>query len=164
MRNLAGALAPLLLALAGCLSGPIPQELVDVHPPPPPEPLRTSEIVRLSRVGLSQEVIVEFMKSRGVQERPSLSGLAALRDAGIQESVLLVWLALPALTPARKPAPRIVYRELFIPLWPAYSRGRWHLGVTIGCYHRSDEPGAPELPPPEPKPEPALPAPRTIDP
>ena len=31
---------------------------------------------------------------------------------------------------------RIVYRELYVPLWPSYAGGKWRIGLRIGCYVR----------------------------
>ncbi len=159
MRVVAAVFAPFLLLLAGCLSAPIAQELVDGAPVPPPEPLRTQEIVRLSNAGISEEVIVGLIRTRGVADRPSVAQIARLPLA-IRVRATLV--ASPAEAPARKPAPRIVYRELWIPLWPSYSGGRWHLGLRIGCYYRT----VPELVPEIVLPEPELPEspPPFIDP
>jgi hypothetical protein len=137
MRLIAAVLVPFLLLLAGCVSAPIPQELLEVGPAPAAEPLSTRMIVRLSKVGVSDEVIVGLIRSRGVSDRPGAAGIAALETQGVSEQVRLYLLALPADPPARRPEPRIVYRELFIPLWPSYSRGRWHLGLRIGCYVRT---------------------------
>ena len=159
MRIVAAVMAPFLLLLAGCLSAPIPQELVDVAPVPPPEPLRTREIVRLSNAGISDEVIVGLIRTRGVADRPSVGQIAKLP---LSTEVRVSLLASPAEAPARKPEPRIVYRELWIPLWPSYSGGRWHLGLRIGCYYRTAPEQVPEVVVPEP--EVPAPLPEFIDP
>lgn len=131
MRFVAAVSAPFLLILAGCLSAPIPQELVHVDPMPTPEPLRLQEITRLENAGISDEVIVGLIRTRGVSDRPGVHKI-------------------------------FIYRELFIPLWPAYSRGRWHLGLRIGCSYRTAEKEVREILPPEP--EKFVPQPRFIDP
>jgi hypothetical protein len=160
VKPVAAVLAPFLLILAGCLSAPIPQELVDVGPAPAAEPLSTREIVRLSKAGIADEVIVGLIRSRGLADRPSAAGIAALEKRGVSGQVRLYLLALPADPPARTPQPRIVYRELFIPLWPSYARGRWHLGLRIGCYTRTVGEQLQEILPQEPPEE----LPRFIDP
>ena len=159
MRFVAAIPLPFLLLLAGCLSAPIPQDLVDVRPLPAAEPVRTQEIVRLSNAGISDEVIVGLIRTRGVADRPSVPQIAMLR---ISSQVQLALLASPTQAPPRKREPRIVYRELFVPLWPSYSGGRWHLGLRIGCYYRTAEDEVQEIVPQEP--EPSMPQPRFIDP
>ena len=160
MRQAPAVLIPFLLILGGCLSAPIPQELVDVAPIPPPEQMTVQDIVRLSRVGLSDEVIAGLIHRRGVADRPSLSGVQLLGEQGVSTSVQLAIIA--AYPVAAAPEHRIVYRELFIPLWPVYSRGRWHLGCRIGMYTRTVEEATPKAAPKEPKP--ADPLPQFVDP
>ena len=123
MKRASAILLPVLLALAGCLSPPLPEELVDVDRPAAPEPLLPQEMTRLSRVGISEEVVLELVRTRGVADRRE----------------------------TRTPKPTIVYRELFIPLWPVYGGGRWHVGCRIGIFCRTveEEPS----PPPEPQPD-----------
>src|ERR1043165_8754886 len=98
MKRTSAVLLPLVLALAGCLSPPIPQELVEVDRPAAPEPLLPQEMTRLSRAGISEDVVLELVRSRGVADRAAAPMLKST----------------------------VVYRELFIPLWPSYAGGRWH--------------------------------------
>jgi hypothetical protein len=134
MRQAFSILAPFLIAETGCLSAPVPQELVDVGPPSLQEPLFVEEGVRLSRTGISREVILELIRNRGIADRSDLGGIVALGREGVGEPVILVPPATPPNPPERKPAPGIVYRDLFIPLWPSYSRGHWHWGLRVACY------------------------------
>lgn len=131
MRFLAAVTAPFLLLLTGCLSAPLPADLVDVDPIPTPEPLSAGEIARLSNAGITNAVVAELIRTRGLVDRAAVQA----------------------------PAPRVVYREFFVPLWPSYARGRWRLGLRIGCYWRTAEH---EAVPPEP--ETAAPEPELIDP
>lgn len=128
-------LAPLVLTLGGCLSPPIPSELVDVEPFAAPEPLTTAEVQKLARAGLSEEVVDGLIRARGISDRPAA--------------------AAPTTT-------RLVYRELFIPVWPSYAGGRWRVGLRCGWYYRRVE----ETPvrTEEPAPEPPGPKPQIIDP
>ena len=158
MRNHASAV--LLLALLGCLSPPIPRELVEATPPPVPEPMKLNEVIRLSEAGLSDEVIVGLVRTRGVGERLSLSEVLVLGHRGVSTAVQLALVTAPPAGPARTPAPRIVYRELYIPLWPVYGGGRWRLGCRIGILHGTEEPP----PAPSKKPQPPVPQPESIDP
>lgn len=118
---LAPLLAPVVLTLAGCLSAPIPQELVDVDPPPSMEPLTAREVSRLANAGISAGLIAELVRSHAALQAPRRE--------------------------------RIVYRELILPLWPSYARGRWRLGVRIGCYVRRAAEVL-EAPPAPPEPSP----------
>ncbi|MBI3854886.1 MAG: hypothetical protein HY293_04265 [Planctomycetes bacterium] len=121
------AFAVLVLFLGGCMSA----ELVPVGP----EPLRVKEIQTLSRVGIPSDVILELLCERGVAERTSPERAAALRRAGVDESVVRELLASAPKAPA--PEPVLVVRDLYVPLWPAYSRGHWHLGLRVACSYRS---------------------------
>ena len=158
MRQATAILTVLLLGLAGCFSPPIPQELVDVGPPPASEPMRTPDILRLSNAGLSDEVVIELIRTRGMADHLTLSDAVQLGNLGVSTAVQLALVTAPPALQARAPGPRIVYRELFIPLWPSYAGGRWHVGLHIGCYYRAgpEEPVkvAPEAPrPPAPQPD-----------
>lgn len=136
MKQAPAVLMPFLLSLAGCLSPPIPQELVDVGPPPAPEPLLHEQVARLFRAGISEEVIDGLIRSHGTADRAN--------GAPVQP-------------------PRIVYRELFIPLWPSYARGRWHVGLRIGCFYRTVVKEEPAQAAPA-RPRPPVPQPDFIDP
>lgn len=154
-------LAPWLLVLGGCLSAPVSQDLIPVQEPAPVEPLRLKDVVRLSNAGILEDTIVGLIKARGIVEKPSLAGAQRLKAEGVGDGVLLVLLGS---TPAERPKPgaKIVYRELFIPLWPSYSGGRWHLGLRMACYYRVSPEG--ELLEPVEPPEIVEPLPRSIDP
>jgi len=153
---------PLLLVLAGCLSPPLPQDVVDGRPPPSREPLLTQEVVKLSRAGVSDEVIVDLIRSRGVSNRPGLADIRRLEEQGVSTNVRLYLLAVPfgALPPRAEP--KVVVRELFIPLWPSYARGRWRIGLRLEWMTRTTEEQPPIVRPPEPRP--SLPQPDRLDP
>jgi hypothetical protein len=161
MKRTSAVLMPFLLVVAGCLSPPIPQDLVDVGPLPAPDRVSLQEVVRLSRADLSDDVIIGLIRSRGIADRPGLAEVLLLGDQGVSSAVQLALVtAYPAAS--RPPEPRIAYRELFIPLWPSYARGRWHVGLRIGCFCRTVEEESPQVRPEEPK-TPA-PQPEIIDP
>lgn len=144
------------------MTAPVPQELVDAGPAPAAPPLLLREVVQLSRIGISDDVIVELIRKQGIADRPDLGGIVALQNEGVRQPVLLVLLASPRNPPLPKPAPRIVTRDLYLPLWPSYSRGHWHLGLRIACTYRSVEEEVREIAPPPP--ESAKPLPGSIDP
>ena len=142
------ALAIFLLLLGGCVSGPAPDDLVLPQNRPSPEPLRLSEIVRLSKAGLSEETIVGLIQERGIVEQPGPETTQRLKSAGVSDGVLLTLAATPPAAPAA-PRPRLVQRDLYLPLWPVYSGGRFRLGIRSSCWVRA----APEpwtVEPPEP--------------
>jgi hypothetical protein len=153
---------PLLLILAGCLSPPLPQDVVEVRPPPSREPLLTQEVVKLSQAGVSDEVIVGLIRSRGVSNRPGLADIRRLEEQGVSSNVRLFLLASPfgALPPRAEP--KFVVREFFIPLWPSYAGGRWRIGLRLECLTRTPEEQPPTVRPPEPRP--SLPQPDRLDP
>jgi hypothetical protein len=124
--------------------------------------MRTSDVVRLSDAGLSDEVIIGLIRSRGMADRLTLSEAVQLGNQGVSSAVQLALVAVPPALPARVPGPRVVYRELFIPLWPSYAGGRWHVGLRIGCYYRAgaEEPVKVASEPPRP----TAPQPEFIDP
>jgi hypothetical protein len=161
MKQALGILTPLLFAAGGCMSGPIPQELAEGYPASIPEPLSVTEVVRLSRAGISDDLIVGLVKTRGLAGRPDLWGTVALRKVGVTDPVMLVLLASPQNPTPRQPAPQMVYREFTIPLWPSYSRGRWHLGLRMTCMVRASEEPPKSL---SERPELNEPFPEVIDP
>jgi hypothetical protein len=91
-------IALLVLVLTGCYSVPVE----DLSPAATEPPLSAADIDRLSRAGLSDEVVQETVERRGIAE-----------------------LGEPEL---EKPACRT---ELVIPWWPFYTGGRWRWGVRI---------------------------------
>jgi hypothetical protein len=130
MRRSPAVLTPFLLILAGCLSPPIPEELLNVDRPRAADPMDAQDMARLSRAGISEEVMLELLQTRGVADRP------------------------PA-AEARTPKRTIVFRELFVPLWPFYGGGCWHFGCRMGIFYRT----VLEEPPRPPAPEPGSPQP-----
>jgi len=159
MKQAVAVLALAMTALAGCISAPVPQELVDVRSGMLAEPVKFDEILRLSNAGIASDVIVEQIRSRGISDRPRLENLVALQRAGVAQAVVLPLVASPPTPPQNRSEPSIVYRDLFIPLWPSFSRGRWHLGLRISCYYRTSEEapaGIPAQEPASPRPLPTI--------
>ena len=89
MKQTLVILAPLLFAAGGCLSGPIPCELAEGYPASIPEALSVTEVVRLSKAGISDDLIVGLVKTRGLAGRPDLWGTVALRKVGVTDPVML---------------------------------------------------------------------------
>jgi hypothetical protein len=152
------ALWPLLLVV-GCVSSPAPEDLVLPQNPSPAEPLRLSDVVRLSRAGLSDETIVDLIRTRGIAEQPDVGKAIRLHSAGVSNVVLGT---LASTKPVEPPPPRskMVVRDLYLPLWPVYSGGRFRFGIRSTCWVR----GAPEPPPAVEAPEPAEPLSDILEP
>ncbi len=153
------ALAVSLALLAGCVTGPAPDDLVLSLDPPSPDPLRLSEIIRLSKAGISEGTILALLRERGSAEQPGPEKTQRLRSAGVSDGVLMV---LASTRPAEPPPPRgkLVYRDLYLPLWPVYSGGRFRFGIRSGCWYRVE----PEAGPVAEAPEPEEPLPETLEP
>jgi len=155
MRRALAIPAVLTLLLVGCVSGPAPEDLVLLQDYPPPDPLRLSEVVRLSKAGLSDDTIVELIKEHGIVEQPAPAKARRLQSAGVSDGVLAALAATPPAEP-RAPRAKLVYRDLYLPLWPVYGGGRFHFGISSGCWYRvaSDpRPAVAALEPEEPLPE-----------
>ena len=149
------ALASFVVFLAGCVSGPAPDDLVLPQNPSPPDPVRLSEVLRLSKAGLSDDTILGLLRERGSAEQPGLEKMQRLKSAGVSDGVL----GALASTPAAEPPPprgKLVYRDLYLPLWPVYSGGRFRFGIRSGCWVRIPPEPETTVPPPaveEPLPE-----------
>jgi hypothetical protein len=123
--------------------------------------MKVADVVRLSDAGVSDEVVVGLVRSRGLAEHLTLSEVLVLGHRGVSTAVQLALVTAPPTAAARTPAPRIAYRELYIPLWPVYGGGRWRLGCRIGIFHGTEA----ELPPAPPvKPQTPVEQPESIDP
>jgi hypothetical protein len=140
--------AVLALLLAGCVSRPAPDDMVLVQDYPSPDPLRLSEIVRLSKAGVSDETILDLVRARGIAEQPAPEKRQRLKSAGVSDGVLGVLASTPAAAPA-PPKTKLVYRDLYLPLWPVYSGGRFRFGVRSSCWYRVESKPAAAVPEPE---------------
>lgn len=156
MRTLLAVAAALGIApgLIGCFSAPVPEEFIPIVDPPPAPSVTLSDVVRMSGAGLSDQTVIGMIRVRGLSDRPRQVDLAALRSGGVSEPVMLAVLASPVVEPPTARESVIQDRETWLPLWPACSRGRWHLGIRIAACFREAADGSleplPEPPPPEP--------------
>ena len=148
MRQSLALLASGLLLLAGCMSAPVPPELIPAAAPPAPSRLLLKDIVRLSQAGIADDLIIELIERHPTPPLPSLDTVVALKERGVRDPVLRALMAKPPQPPpppAKKEA--LVYREFSVPLWPNYSRGGWHLGFRgAWFYGRAGAAELPELP------------------
>lgn len=149
------ALAISAALLAGCVSGPAPDDLVLPQNPSSPDPVRLSDVVRLSKAGLSDDTILGLLRERGSAEQPGPETTQRLKSAGVSDGVLGALASTPAAEPP-PPRPKVVVRELYLPLWPVYSGGRFRFGIRSSCWVRRPpepepavQPPALEAPPPE---------------
>src|SRR6185295_18442925 len=149
-------------APAGCISAPLPQELVPVAAQVAPSPLHSTEVLRLAKAGIGDDVILELLQTRGVVARPGPAGVDRLRREGVSPPVIAGILATPAADRPVPPPARYVYRTLFIPLWPCYSGGHGRIGLHGAIYSRTSEVG--KLDEPAEDPEYVDPHPKAIDP
>src|SRR6185295_1885005 len=86
--------------LAGCVVEPYPRYRIrEVRP----AGLSNEEIVRMSKAGISETIILERIKTDGIVARPSSDQIVALKNEGLSEPVLA------AMLDARvEPAERVV--------------------------------------------------------
>ena len=148
MRRALAIPAILTLLPLGCVSGPAPEDLILLQDYPPPDPVRLTEVVRLSRAGVSEETIVDLLQERGSAEQPGPEKTRRLKSAGVSDGVLGVLASTPAAEPP-PPRQRFVYRDLYLPLWPVYSGGRFRFGIRSGCWYRVEPKPAATVPEPE---------------
>ena len=99
---------PALLLVAGCVYGPIPDEILH----PQEDPVQRSDLVRLSAAGIPDDVILEVVAARGVLQTCEDPDLSSLSDR-VREAVAS---APPAALP-KPPAGLVVTRSYYIPLW-----------------------------------------------
>src|SRR5262245_34785737 len=91
MNVLKGVLCGAVCLMAGCVVGPSVQyRVVETRPG-----LSMEEIVRMSKAGLSDAVLIEKIKAEGVAARPSSDQLASLKQEGLSDQVLAVIVTAP---------------------------------------------------------------------
>lgn len=117
---------PLLLGLvasllpAGCILEPVSYRTREVVP----GGLTTEEILKLSKAGISESVLLEKIKSEGVAARPDAGQIDALRKEGVSQPVLEAMLT----ATVRPPEERITnYVD-------AYPYGYYPYGYWSGWY------------------------------
>jgi len=73
------------LTLSGCYVGPPPGYRVrEVRPPG----LTIDEVVRLTKSGISDDVVLQKIKEAGIATRPTSDQLASLKQEGVSDRVL----------------------------------------------------------------------------
>jgi len=84
MQTLLRTLIPALLFLSACTTEPA----VRVHLRPNPPPLGVDVVTRLAAAGISDPVIVDEIKTRGMSDRPTSDEIVALKKEGLSDAVL----------------------------------------------------------------------------
>ncbi len=89
------------------------------------------DTVSMTQAGLSDEVIVNHVRARGMTHAPTISDLVAMKNAGVSDRVIQATQemgALPVPTPAAVP---VIVEERYVsppvPVWgPPMHYPRWH--------------------------------------
>jgi hypothetical protein len=84
MNTLLRFLMPSAFFLSACYAEPA----VRVHIRPNPPPLGVDEVTRLMDAGISDSVIVDEIKTRGMSARPTSDQIVALKKEGLSDAVL----------------------------------------------------------------------------
>ena len=92
MRRTAWFAGCSLILLAGCYVGPVPRYRVRQVKP---AGLSIEEVVKMSKAGLSEPVLLEKIKSDGVAARPSADQVVSLKNEGVSEAVVAAMLTAP---------------------------------------------------------------------
>jgi hypothetical protein len=92
MRTAAWFFVLSLWLLAGCVVAPVPRYRVRQVKP---AGISAEEVVRLTKAGLSDSVVLEKIKSEGVAARPSAEQVVSLKNDGVSEAVVGAMLTAP---------------------------------------------------------------------
>jgi len=114
------------LTLAGCYIGPAPGYRVrEVRPPG----LTIDEVVKLTKSGLSDDVVLEKIKEAGVATRPTSDQLASLKQEGVSERVLKALVDAPITGAERRVVEYVYYpRSYYYPYYYPYSYYPYYWG------------------------------------
>jgi outer membrane lipoprotein SlyB len=102
------------------------------------------DVVSMSQSGLSEEVIANHVRTRGVAQPPSTADLIALKNAGVSDGVIravqeMSAVPVPAVPVASVPVTPVVVEEHYIappPFWgPRYVYGGWHHRPLRHAHH-----------------------------
>jgi len=107
------------LTLGGCYVGPTPRYRVrEVHPPG----LTMEEVVKMTKSGLSDDIIAEKLKETGVAARPTADQLAGLKREGVSDQVLKAIVDAPVTGSEQKVVEYVYYpRSYYYPYYYPYS-------------------------------------------
>jgi len=107
------------LTLGGCYIGPAPGYRVrEVRPPG----LTIDEVVKLTKSGLSDDVVLEKIKEAGVATRPTSEQLAGLKHEGVSDRVLKALVDAPVTGAEQRVVEYVYYpRSYYYPYYYPYS-------------------------------------------
>jgi hypothetical protein len=129
MRAIQAAMVLGALSLTGCYSEP---STVRVRVREPSPGLTTEDVVKMANAGISDSVIVDQIKSRGMETRPSADQIVSLKSEGVSDAVL------EAMNNAQPPASRerIVEYVNGYPYYPYYPYPYPYYGpyYSVGFY------------------------------
>jgi hypothetical protein len=132
MRSLFGILILGALSISGCYSEPTVQYRVRQSP----TPLATDEVVRLSKAGVTDSVIVDQLKSRGISVRPNSDQIVELKKEGVSDAVIQAMNEVPIrsgqdVVVEAYPSPYPYY----YPYYPYYYGPWWYGGPYWAWYY-----------------------------
>lgn len=138
-KTLFAVLAAVLGAtLAGCVLPPRPIYQAPVPGPPTRSAMTTEDVLKLTRAGISEAVVLEKLKSDGIAAAPSADDLIALKKEGAGDRVIEAVLAALLVPPVTADPPTMVYP--YSSSWNCFYDGpwgfpyasypwRWHFGI-----------------------------------
>lgn len=125
-KILFGVLAVLGFALAGCLLPPQPIYRTPVPGPPPRPAMATEDLLKLTRAGISEQVMIEKLKAVRLVAAPSSDDLIALKKEGADDRVI------EAMLSARVGPPVAIHP--YYRSWDWTYDGPWGWGYPYGFY------------------------------
>ncbi len=141
MKTLLRILIPGALLLSGCTAEPA----VRVHVRPNPPPLSVDVVTRLADAGISDPVIVDEIKNRGMSARPTSDQIVALKKDGVSDAVLQAMNEAPlrsdhdviveSLGPYPYPYPYYPYYYPYPYYWPWYGGPYWGVYYHYPYYY-----------------------------
>jgi|SRR6185295_7411562 hypothetical protein len=121
----------LSLLLAGCVVGPVPRYRVRQVKP---AGISSEEVVRLTKAGLSDSVLLEKIKSEGVAARPSADQVVSLKNEGVSETVIGAMLTAPVVPEERTVEVVYDYPYYSYPYYYPYSYYPYSYPYSYGFY------------------------------
>ncbi len=100
----------------------------------------TMDVVNMTRAGLSDEVIANHVRTRGVAQPPTTGDLIALKNAGVSDSVIRSMQEMGAVPPPQAVRPVVVEEHYIappVPYWgPRYVYSGWQCPPRYAHRHR----------------------------
>jgi hypothetical protein len=102
------------LLAAGCVLDPYPAYRVTETSPPAAPALTPEDVLRLSKAGIAESVILEKIKSDGLSARPTADQVVSLKKEGLTDAVLSAMVSARVVTPSERTVQRVY-------TYPSYS-------------------------------------------